>query len=488
MQERYTKLYSLDENLYSQGTPIIILAGALHLDNKENRVCVQLKMLSLSNKPIKAVKVHITCFDVSGTELSQKVLNYLDLAVSRNALFGQDKLLAVDNELIRQFTAKITELIYADGEVFTSTEDPVALGAFQPLSSHFSDPAMLEFYKQIVGKDAIYCPRDTADLWVCTCGTFNNLTDTSCCSCGKLKEKQIRYLDTSEISEDIYKKAKDIAEKGDKESLSLAFDSFDKLCDYKDSKELAGQCRAKIKVIDEQFAKAATKKKARIIKIVASTTTACAIFIVVLFTVIIPSVRYNNALKMVGNGQYDEAIAIFEDLGNYKDSVIKKEETYKAKAVYLINSGNLIYYPQLISGEVRWGYADKEGTFLIEPQFDYAKSFADNGLALVRIGDWETGKYGYIDSTGKYVIEPQFDDAGDFTDNGLACVRIGDYDTGKCGYIDITGKYVIEPQFDYADDFTDNGLARVRIGDWETGKYGYIDITGKYVIEPVISY
>ena len=108
--------------------------------------------------------------------------------------------------------------------------------------------------------------------------------------------------------------------------------------------------------------------------------------------------------------------------------------------------------------------------------FDSASYFSE-GLVAVRIGG-DAGKYGWIDKTGKYVINPQFDYATGFLE-GLACVRIGDRNTGKYGYIDKTGKYVIKPQFDHATKLFE-GLARVMIGDDKTGfKYGYIDKTGK---------
>ena len=105
----------------------------------------------------------------------------------------------------------------------------------------------------------------------------------------------------------------------------------------------------------------------------------------------------------------------------------------------------------------------KTGTIVINPQFEYARSFSE-GLAAVFIG----GKCGFIDKTGRIVINPQFGEAKRFTD-GLAAVRIGDDTTGKWGFIDKTGHYVINPQFDYARSFSE-GLAAVSIGD----KWGYI--------------
>ena len=62
------------------------------------------------------------------------------------------------------------------------------------------------------------------------------------------------------------------------------------------------------------------------------------------------------------------------------------------------------------------------------------------GLAKVKIG----GKWGYIDKTGKYVVNPQFDEVWSFSE-GLAGVIIGDWKTSKWGYIDKTGKYIWEP-------------------------------------------
>ncbi|NLZ99754.1 MAG: WG repeat-containing protein, partial [Clostridiaceae bacterium] len=74
-------------------------------------------------------------------------------------------------------------------------------------------------------------------------------------------------------------------------------------------------------------------------------------------------------------------------------------------------------------------------------QIATASGFSDNGLAAVKIRDSGSGKWGYIDETGAFVIEPQFDSAQSFLDNGLALVEVD----GKWGYIDETGAFVIEP-------------------------------------------
>src|ERR1039457_3602977 len=75
-----------------------------------------------------------------------------------------------------------------------------------------------------------------------------------------------------------------------------------------------------------------------------------------------------------------------------------------------------ILYPVVVNG--RWGFVNKSGETVINPQFDRAEGFAD-GLAPVRMGRW-----GYVDASGKMEINPQFDKADVFSE-GLAAVKLG---------------------------------------------------------------
>src|ERR1044071_6534498 len=68
----------------------------------------------------------------------------------------------------------------------------------------------------------------------------------------------------------------------------------------------------------------------------------------------------------------------------------------------------------------RGGYADPKGKVIINTQFDAARPFVD-GLAQVGVLDEELPeldarpniKWGYIDRTGAFVIAPQFKDTRD---------------------------------------------------------------------------
>lgn len=66
--------------------------------------------------------------------------------------------------------------------------------------------------------------------------------------------------------------------------------------------------------------------------------------------VIIPNNKYDNAVAMMEKGEYEAAIEVFDELGDYKNSAEKKEEAQKASAekrrrtesLYIFQSRNFI--------------------------------------------------------------------------------------------------------------------------------------------------
>ena len=88
MSERYSRIYSLAENLYANGSPVIIKAGALLKDNETSAIIAQLKLSNITNKEIKLVKVQICYKDALERSLGELVYAYLDLSVTRGVEFG----------------------------------------------------------------------------------------------------------------------------------------------------------------------------------------------------------------------------------------------------------------------------------------------------------------------------------------------------------------------------------------------------------------
>jgi hypothetical protein len=119
----------------------------------------------------------------------------------------------------------------------------------------------------------------------------------------------------------------------------------------------------------------------------------------------------------------------------------------------------------------KWGYIDKEGKYVVNPQFDNAMLFAE-GLACVKVDK----KYGYISEDGKYVINPTYKDATHFSE-GLACVVI---ENSYPSYINKKGEIQFTLNTAEKCRVFREGLAAVLIKD----KWGFIDSDGKIVIQP----
>lgn len=64
-----------------------------------------------------------------------------------------------------------------------------------------------------------------------------------------------------------------------------------------------------------------------------------------------------------------------------------------------------------------WGYIDKDGTWVIKPQFEVAYSFSQ-GLAMVL--DPASDNYGFIDKNGDWKIPPRFRQPDDYAGD-LSC-------------------------------------------------------------------
>lgn len=113
----------------------------------------------------------------------------------------------------------------------------------------------------------------------------------------------------------------------------------------------------------------------------------------------------------------------------------------------------------------RFGYVDREGHWVIPPQFTSVNHFQE-GLALVQ--DPATGRHGFIDKRGSYVIPPTFlgemnnFDYSEGFSQGLAAMPD---ESGRWGYINRQGEIVIAPQFAEAEPFWSQGYAQVALED-----------------------
>jgi len=176
--------------------------------------------------------------------------------------------------------------------------------------------------------------------------------------------------------------------------------------------------------------------------------------------------RYNGA------GQFSEGLAYvwFWEGRQQTDGVVDVNGRFTklppTNDYHFIFRDGLARFQTPLGQERKYGYMDKTGRVVINPQFHNSGHFSE-GLAWVSVlkeGKW---LYGFIDKTGKFVIEPQFVyQPGDFVD-GLAKV-VGQHSSG---FIDRSGRLRIEVESEHADDSFSEGLLAIIQGDPPRGVY-----------------
>ncbi len=198
--------------------------------------------------------------------------------------------------------------------------------------------------------------------------------------------------------------------------------------------------------------------------------------------------------------------ADFDDLHDYSEEIAVAQKgaqfhfvnkqgaitySFHEKDYHLDSNGTKKFSEGLIAvsetGTNKFGFMNKEGRIIIEPQFENAANFSE-GLARVSIRQNHREYLGFINTAGEYVIEPKFDIDSDFLrcsndfSEGLASLLDAPLRTDNDQnfiFIDCLGEIVINTNFFRAENFHD-GLACV--WDEHSETYGYIDKSGNLAI------
>ena len=221
MAERYTRLFSLSEDLYTANAPVMIAAGALLKDNQTGKTLAQLKFKSLSEKNIKALKVTVAASDVSGNALTGvDEYQYLDLAVERNETFGQKQAIYLPDAVTRSIAAKCTEVIFEDGTVWKAAED--AIWNTLPEQETIDDclKELAAQYQRDTSRLSKYALLEHEDLWLCTCGAINHNEEAACHRCNYEKAELLKAMDVEGLQARKADYDREAAEAAEKNSYS----------------------------------------------------------------------------------------------------------------------------------------------------------------------------------------------------------------------------------------------------------------------------
>ena len=424
MSERYSRLFTLPENLYAVGSPVVIAAGTLLKDNQTGKIVAQLKLRSISDKVINAVKVSLNLFDTAGKSIGDAVeYDYLDLNQSRDSEFGQKRPIHVSESKARSYMPAITEVVFADRTTWTaSNAEWKSLPSQKTLDAVLRDSELVKQYRIAVGSNYSYYPLEERDLWYCTCGALNRQGE-NCHACGRTLF-ELQTIDPDQLAKE--KDARVAQEKAAAEEKAAA-------------QKAAAEEKA---AAQKAAAEAAKKKTAKILKIVIPAVCVVIAFVILLNSVIIPSCKYNNAVALMDAGQYEEAIAAFEAVDGYKDSadmIIACETAILDgkynEAVALMKAGQ--YEGAIAAFDALDGYKDSADlidtceTAILDGKYNDALLLMDKGQYEEAITVFETID-GYKDSTELlsecyYLYATEQKNTGQLSEAALSFGKAGTY-------------------------------------------------------------
>ena len=329
MSERYSKVFSLPENLYAEGAPVVIAAGALLKDNQTGRVVAQLKLRNISPKTIKAATVSLSPMNTVGNPLGDAVsYEYLDLNSTRDTDFGSKSAIPMPDITTRSFDAAVVEVIFTDNSVWNASDAAwEALKSPEALTSRL-DNEMVKQFRIEYGSGAKNFFLEQKDLWYCVCGAVNRQGETKCHSSWKAI-CDLRDLD------------------------------LDALKDCKEQRLREEQERAKKEAM---IAHEKARRAKRTVAMVASPMVAAIVFFILMNSIVVPNGKYNHAVSLMNAGEYEEAIAAFEKMDGYKDSMDNVLDCKYNIAVTLKENGN--YTEAMSVFKMLDGYKDSNDKIL----------------------------------------------------------------------------------------------------------------------------
>lgn len=307
---------------WEEKCPIQLLAVQISRDTTTSATFLQVKVKNISNDAIASIAATLT-IEVPDKSDKAMPLEYLDTDIP----VGAEKALRPQRLTQANITScnLVIRRVDFSNKTWHSTTSPKPLPQRQALSLSPKARAQRAYALSLGENDEIVngAVQDHSGWWVCACGQAN-ISRTTCCKCGMVKE---RLLDTeneqdllaeyNDRVDDIYEQACDLSkDDASKKELKKASKLFTSIKDEKDSAEKAKGCDERIQSISS-----AQSRKIRRGIITATTSVVALGLIIVLGTfVIVPNVKYAIATSYANSGQYEDAIAAFEELGDFKDS------------------------------------------------------------------------------------------------------------------------------------------------------------------------
>lgn len=330
----------IKEDLYKEGSPVIIRSGTIF--NQDNQFLVNLIIKNISNKVINSIKLDLHIFNKANNEI-EVVRDYIYLVkkMERDDEIGKDIFIALSKENPFTIGVAVTNVDFDDGDVFQSSNSiwfqslPKAITLYEKFENNETvEQFKRDFVKDFAEKKNVIpniVPFVYKDLWCCSCQAINH-DGESCHNCGAQYLAQHEHVSNRIIIETNLTEYKNEIARQNQIKRDEAKRKVEQL---RATKEKAEQDALEEKARLEQEQIAFKRKRKIILSITIPAFILVCLYLYLLAVYIIPTNKYNDALEMLSADEYEEAIAVFEELEDFSNSAEMVIESKYLKAEYL---------------------------------------------------------------------------------------------------------------------------------------------------------
>lgn len=317
------------EPQFQGNLPIILQCVSLKKESGTEQVVLSCGFKSLSPRSITAMQVDVLCYNIwqepVGRLSGNSTYDYSDLHVTRDDVFGGDRLIPLPDSATRSVDVQVRRIAFDDGTIMERDGDSVPVLTQEKLINVFdNNHTLVDEYRAKTNNKARYAPHKTNHYWFCTCGAVNHQEEERCHMCGLAANDAFSAFSRDALLLSI--KAKQEKETEERRIQEEKEAEKRRLLREKEEQE-----RQRLAEKKEQDNKRAT--------IVFLIMTGVAAFLSLFFFIIKPASTYQKATQMLTEREYKEAYNLFSSLGKYRDSTELAWEALYQEASGLLREG-----------------------------------------------------------------------------------------------------------------------------------------------------
>ena len=347
MSDRFKIISEEDySNKWYKNFPVELNKSRIMFDIRSNKILIQLKFTNISIKTIDSLNCCIQCFDVSNQlieTISEHIFSLLNSIP--NSTFGDKSPILANDKRIRKIIVTINKVTFADGTIWENDGDYKIIDVNRPKPIKFDDELGEQLKICLIPYKKVHNALEiNDDYWRCVCGRINDFNSNICTDCKAEKDKletifskeyliEERNKAISIKNDSMYQEAlsleKSINDTNNEANLIKAIELYNKIPSWKDATHRSFDCSEKLKAIKLQkeneimLREMQIKKQKRMIRFITLFASSLTVITIGAFTTalyIIPTIRYEQALRCFNENNYEQAKEIFTDLGAFKDS------------------------------------------------------------------------------------------------------------------------------------------------------------------------